>query len=592
MAQEDAQKLFEEGQDADTLFAAGEEVEPLVSKLESGIRGAAQGLSMGFADELAGAARSAYEVATTDKNLSEIKNLYGKYRDLERAKYKEAEQANPKTYMASEIGAGILGPNPFAKLGAIKGGITAGATYALGSSEGQTAKQQAKDVAQGAGFGGVGGAVGEGISHVIGKTIPEALSKGKISAGDTALNILKVPKPMLEKELGAGGGLILEGDFRKGIGQAALDKLKIGGVSRAVEDTNQELSSLIKEKNSLFNKLQGKNIEESLKSTNSPAFPELSQQLQTKIENTINKISQGELDQRSVQNVADMASDYLAKYNEAGNDIFKLNDLRKELGQRIRDKVFMTDNPELAHKNEVTKGIYFGIRDRLNQMLETLDPEIAARVREINKKESNLLDLKTVLDNAQTKEITGGLAPTDMGLGFAGAGLGAGLMPGLGVMAPIAGITAVNLGRAGIQQATGYAPGNLSKLAYAKAMNKAPQIAPRVSTVGKAVGEGIQRVAPKLPEILTDYSKRRGMLTPTDRDMTETPIPTSGSAYNKTDTDLQVDAMTLLQNPKTEKLGKQLQEAIQGKDQTKKNKILFLLMQNPDARALMGSQNP
>lgn len=125
------------------------------SALESGLRGAAQGISMGFGDEITGALESTF----TDKT-------YAQARDESRKAYQEAQDANPITYGAGEIGGAIgsafipgLNIAKGATLGARAAGAAAlGATAGLGMSEADLTKGDyvgaAKDTAIGGALGG------------------------------------------------------------------------------------------------------------------------------------------------------------------------------------------------------------------------------------------------------------------------------------------------------------------------------------------------------------------------------------------------------------------------------------------------------
>lgn len=149
-----------------------------VSKLESLGRGALSGASFGFSDELTGAGEA---LATTnpleDDYLKNLLTNYKKSRDESRAAYKAAEEANPATYMAGDIGAGLLtglltgGAGAVANLGKVgvsqgakqlaKVGLKQGAATGLGMSEADLTEGEVpealKDVAVGAGLGaGVG----------------------------------------------------------------------------------------------------------------------------------------------------------------------------------------------------------------------------------------------------------------------------------------------------------------------------------------------------------------------------------------------------------------------------------------------------
>lgn len=177
-----------------------DETTPEVSKTESGLRGGAQGLSFGFADELTGALQS----MIGDKT-------YEQARDESRANYTKAEEANPKTYMAGEIGGAVLpavaatlasggsaapaAAGGIAKMIApttIKGMAALGAMDALGHSESDLTKGDiggaAKDTARGAVTGAVAGGIGKGISAA-GENLLPALKKLATEGGESALGL-------------------------------------------------------------------------------------------------------------------------------------------------------------------------------------------------------------------------------------------------------------------------------------------------------------------------------------------------------------------------------------------------------------------
>lgn len=149
--------------------------------IESGVRGLAQGVSMGFADELTGLLES----ALSDKT-------YEQARDESRAAYKAAEQANPKTYMGGHIagavapilasgGTGALGVGARA-LATTPGLLAAGAAQGLGGSEANLAPVMRGEF-QDADFGraavdtGIGlglGGLGVGAGKVASKLAPSA----------------------------------------------------------------------------------------------------------------------------------------------------------------------------------------------------------------------------------------------------------------------------------------------------------------------------------------------------------------------------------------------------------------------------------
>ena len=75
---------------------------------EAGLRGAAQGLTFGFADELTGAGEAAYETLTGEDQLKDIIDNYAKYRDESRKEYEAAEEDQGAAYLTGEFAGGIL----------------------------------------------------------------------------------------------------------------------------------------------------------------------------------------------------------------------------------------------------------------------------------------------------------------------------------------------------------------------------------------------------------------------------------------------------------------------------------------------------
>lgn len=142
------------------------------SQLESGLRGAAQGATLGFSDEIAGGAGALWDSLSPDQKKS-FEDLYIQNRDESRSANKAAQEANPITYGASEIGGGVAtafvpGLNA-GKLATLGGRVAAnaglGALAGAGMSEADNASALAKDAA-------IGGALAGGLSYGLEKAAP------------------------------------------------------------------------------------------------------------------------------------------------------------------------------------------------------------------------------------------------------------------------------------------------------------------------------------------------------------------------------------------------------------------------------------
>ncbi len=161
---------------------------------ESFARGAAQGLSLGFADEITGFLES----LGTDKT-------YTQARDESRENYAVAHEANPKTSIAGEFGGALAGAF-VPGMGLTKGasiaqealyGAKLGAAAGLGRSEADLTKGQfgkaAEDVVHGAEFGGIAGGAGAVASR--------GVSAGVSKVGDIAREALD---PITQRLLALG----------------------------------------------------------------------------------------------------------------------------------------------------------------------------------------------------------------------------------------------------------------------------------------------------------------------------------------------------------------------------------------------------
>lgn len=142
--------------DTQVPYQPGKAPAPERSYLESLGRGAAQGYTSGFSDELTGAAES----ALTGKD-------YKTARNESRKEYGASSEANPKMYGLGMLGGGALqmatpGLNVLGKAGP----VASGAIYGYGASESDSPLGQLKDSAIG---GTVGGVFGKAADYV-GKT--------------------------------------------------------------------------------------------------------------------------------------------------------------------------------------------------------------------------------------------------------------------------------------------------------------------------------------------------------------------------------------------------------------------------------------
>jgi hypothetical protein len=176
------------------------------SVTSSALRGAAQGVTFGFSDEIAGAAEAAYDVATTDKKLSDLKDLYRQRRDESRELNELAAKANPKAYTAGEITGGLAslvvpvgvvgrGVGALSKLGTVGKAVTTGAALGAaggaGYSEEETVRGTLADMAIGATTGAALGAAGGAAGKAAGKFIEKAPEAAKSVSTSSIKEVLR-----------------------------------------------------------------------------------------------------------------------------------------------------------------------------------------------------------------------------------------------------------------------------------------------------------------------------------------------------------------------------------------------------------------
>lgn len=140
------------------------------TKMESAVRGIAQGGLLGYADELAGAGGAIADIASGKESIENVKGAYQKNRDESRQKFKAAKDANPKTYLAGEVGAGV-GTLLIPGMNGVTAGrlLAQGAAVGLGNSDSESYLGNIRDAAVGAGTGLVLGKGLPVVTNLVGK---------------------------------------------------------------------------------------------------------------------------------------------------------------------------------------------------------------------------------------------------------------------------------------------------------------------------------------------------------------------------------------------------------------------------------------
>lgn len=553
------------------------------SVLEAGAKGLEQGGTLGFSDEIRAALATA---ATRGSNLP-IEDLYTQYRDIERKKLEEAKQAHPTAFMAGELGGGLatsfvpgLGATSLGKAAAL------GGTAALGMSEADLTKgeigEAAKDTAIGTGLGvggfKVGGALANVISRRLAPKIGEAAKALKTEAEDTALSVIGARAKDIEKELGAGKGILVSPEYRKGLGKEALGKIKFtGGPEGVRKEVNDELLAAINQKKPLLeeaaNQLKSK---KELGELTNLEQTSIKNQLQNILDKKVKEMSLTEINPKTAQNIQEMFSDYIERVSQKDLDINALEEAKKTIGKALSDRPFQSESRDLAVQDDLLKSAYMIVKNRIEELADAAGPNLGQQIKAINQKEGNLIDLNRIAFAKEAKETARG-APT-FGDYFA-FGLGSALSGGN----ILGGIAAAGV-KAGLERATGRSVGELGKIGFVKSAEKGSQI-------GSKSAEILSKTTPEKPtsalipvaiekgKELTDKAKEVVSGQKEIKQKTQ-------SLYQSTDDELRNTASTLRSSGHAN-LADALEKSIEDGNQQSKNAIIFSILQNPNTRKLV-----
>lgn len=145
------------------------------------LSGAAQGATFGFSDEMMAALEAAKQVATTEKTLKDLPGLYRQLQESKQKEIAEARERSPGAFMAGELGGAILPSlltlgaaapataaaelSTAAKIGkAALSGAKVGALAGAGTAEAPLLSEEGlKETAKGAAVGGIIGGIGTGL---------------------------------------------------------------------------------------------------------------------------------------------------------------------------------------------------------------------------------------------------------------------------------------------------------------------------------------------------------------------------------------------------------------------------------------------
>jgi len=220
----------------DELQATGGAPVTPPSELQSLLRGGAQGATLGFADELAGAGGAGLD-ALKKGDISDVVADYIRNRDEYRKADADAQKANPKSFTAGQLGGGLatafipgLNIGKAATLGGrIAGAAGLGAIAGLGGSNADLTQGDVGGAARDTALGGATGAV---LQPAIEKLVAPAVgyAAGKVgdlagAAGKKALNVaFDTPESVTNRYL-ANPDAVNNAMSKEGVAQKLADTL-------------------------------------------------------------------------------------------------------------------------------------------------------------------------------------------------------------------------------------------------------------------------------------------------------------------------------------------------------------------------------
>ena len=194
------------------------------SQLESGLRGAAQGASLGFADEVTGGLEAAKDlILDPSTGISDLPARYSQHRNESRANYLSSEKANPGTYLTGNVVGGaatmlVPGLNA-AKAATMAGRVGAGALAGgrvgaiggFGASEGSDVSEIIRDTGKGAAVGAaMGGATPVVMDKVIAPAIKSSMQKGSQLLQKAVRGVTDTSEEMVNRAQAAGGSAAIK----------------------------------------------------------------------------------------------------------------------------------------------------------------------------------------------------------------------------------------------------------------------------------------------------------------------------------------------------------------------------------------------
>jgi hypothetical protein len=384
------------------------------------VRGAAQGATLGFADELAGMAGGVWDdlkqvftgggnpvAVKRDEhgrviNADELQGTYEKHRDESRSNYRIAKESNPDAYLGGEIAGGlatsILPVGTAANLTRatlIGGGM--GAVAGLGSSEADDFAGLAKDTGVGFALGSGGGVLGYGGGQAVKKGIEKAGPALKKFAEKRAFKALGPVKKATDKAHALGN--------EEAIGRQLLDdgvvtplasKETMGNrLTERIADKTDELSGVMDN----VSNAEGLNSVQAMLVNQSKFNPaKAAEAIKNKIREQYSQIPEEVLEPR-----LKLVDQWLSK--NVPMDIKDAQAFKTQMQKFINDKSFWQGNPNASQETltQIRRAIKEGIEHNADTFANVAH-EQAGQVKGINQQLGRLLQADDIVQDRLSRD--------------------------------------------------------------------------------------------------------------------------------------------------------------------------------------------
>jgi hypothetical protein len=565
-SQEPAVQEVKEGQNIKDVFNAAHDADPINvasapdwSPAESFGQGALQGATAGFSDELGGLEGAVQEkvlnalpgAKTDDKSFKE---LYKQYRDLNRQRNEQAKQQNPMSNLAGNVtgavGGALLAPELMAPK-TVAGAATLGGAVGLGTSQQdlteatpEVVKNTLEDIGTGAALGTAGGLATRKLGQAL---APEALD---VAASKTASKAVGIkPSRELARVFDPSSGKVVQGsDVIKGIGSTALKEGALpftGGADAIYDKSLDAIDNQYKILNPIMEQTQQKlsqNVGQSLQEVGG---------IGTKAANYLYDF-QSSLDQNPNQaqimdKIEKKYLPYIQQLTNADGNLQQLTLFKRGLQEEATNlSAAAYDQPasDLKPEAEFVKNLGGIVRQHIEDLASTVDPDAGKQIADTNKTLSNLYTYNTAAKKLMDKG-QGSAVNKIFGL------------PG--------------------EMLTGNPTDRLAKIATAKALNQTSKI------VQTPAGELAQKAVVNAPlaTVTNPFTQGQVNAKPTESSKLATNL------YNATDDSLKELASSFKQTPGLQFYGEHLDKALATDDEGEKNRAIFLIMQNPVSRKMV-----